>query len=309
MHAPATPSAEIDPASRTSGQLLALLAVLIWAGWLPATSVAVAEGISAVDLCLLRYGVPALLLAPVLLRTGLYPRGVPPLAMLALMGWGAPFVLLLSTALGRASVLHASALVPCTMPLIAAAASWLIFGEPVARARRPGMVLIGIAAALVLLSILTGDGTTDLATMGLLLLACCGWAAYTVAFRRSGLKAVEATAFVCFYSTLLVLPVLAFTGSALSEVSLSSLAFHITAQGILSGFVAAVAYGLAIDRLGMAPAAAFSVLVPVMATVVAYFWMGEVPSALDCFALGVGTLGVAIVNGLIRLPRRAQAEL
>ncbi len=280
------------------GYALAALAVFIWAAWLPATRVAVADGITPLDLCLLRYGIPALLLAPVWWRLGLMPKGLPPLVFLAMMGWGAPFVYLISTGLSRASVAHASTLVPCMMPLIAAFGSWIIYGERIARQRLVGMGFIAIAALCVLASVLSGAGTADLGTLGILLLAATGWASYSVAYRRSGLTAMQAAALVFIWSTIIIAPFILLTGSGLPDIPLSRIAFHGTAQGIFSGFIATIAYGLAINRLGMSRAASFSVLVPVLATILAFFWIGERPSALDTVALAIGTIGVAIVNGV-----------
>lgn len=280
------------------GYALAALAVVIWAGWLPATRVAVADGITPLDLALLRYGVPALMLAPVWWRLGLFPKGLSPLIFLAMMGWGAPFVFLIATALTRASVAHASTLVPCTMPLIAATASWVVYGEKIGPQRLIGMALIAVAALCVLGSVLIGAGNADLTTIGILLLASSGWAAYTVAFRRSGLTPMQAAALIFVWSTILLVPLIAFTGSGLPDVPLTTIAFHATAQGVFSGFVATIAYGLAINRLGVPRAASFSVLVPVLATVLAVVWIGERPSALDTVALTIGTLGVTIVNGV-----------
>lgn len=282
---------------------LALVAVVIWAAWLPATRIALDDGLGPADISLLRYAVPALLLAPVCWRTGLRPDGVPVPLLIAMMCWGAPFVLLLSAGLERASVVHTAALVPCTMPVIAAVASWVLYGERIARARLLGMALIGFAALCVLGSVLSGSDTTDLTAIGLLLLASCGWAAYTVAYRRSGLTAMQAAAVVFAWSTLLLVPLVLLKGSALGQLSLASLVFHVTAQGVLTGCVATIAYGLAINRLGVPRAASFSVLVPVLATLLAVVWIGETPSLIDSIALGVGTLGVAIVNGAVSFRR------
>lgn len=281
------------------GPVLALVAVVIWAAWLPATRLAIEDGLGPVDIALLRYGVPTIMLVPVWWRTGLLPRGLPIPLLLAMVCWGAPFAILLSAGLTRASVAHAAALVPCTMPVIAATGAWAIYGERIPAARRIGIVLIGLAASCVLVSILMrGGGVEDMATVGVLLLASAGWAAYSVAYRRSGLTAVQAAAVVFVWSTLLCVPLVFLTGTGLTQVSGSALMFHIGAQGILSGFAATIAYGLAINRLGVPRASSFSVLVPVLATVLAFFWLGERPSVLDGIALGIGTLGVAIVNGV-----------
>ncbi len=282
-----------------TGVLLMLLAVIIWAAWLPATRIAIADGLGPVDIAVLRYAVPAALLTPVWWRIGLLPKGMPPSILLAMLCWGAPFALLTSTGLQRASVAHTAALIPCTMPVIAAFGARLIYGEHITRERSIGIALIAGAAACVLVTVLAGDSTTDLPTIGILLVASAGWAAYTVAYRRSGLGAVEAAAVVFVWSSLMLIPAIFVAGSGLGQLSVSALGFHIIAQGILSGFVATIAYGVAIDRLGVPRAASFSVLVPVLATVMAFLWIGEEPSLLDIVALAIGTLGVAVVNGVV----------
>jgi len=295
--------ARTKPVHDTAGMAFALLAVIIWAAWLPATRIAIADGLGPADIALLRYAIPAVMLAPVCWRTGLMPTGVSPAMLLAMFCWGAPFVLLISAAMERASVAHTAAMVPCTMPVIAALAARAFFGERIPRERRIGILLIAIAAGGVLVSALSGGGTTDLPTIGLLVLASCGWAAYTVAYRRSGLTAMQAAAVVFAWSTLLLVPVVLLGGTGLTDLPPSSLLFHATTQGVLSGLVATIAYGLAINRLGVPRAASFSVLVPVLATTMAVFWIGETPSLLDGIALAIGTSGVAVINGVISLRR------
>lgn len=286
-----------------AGVLLVLLAVVIWAAWLPATRIAIRDGLGPVDIAFLRYAVPAVMLAPVWWRVGLLPKNIPLPTMLAMLGWGAPFVLLTATAMERASVAHTAALIPCTMPVLAAFGSRVIYGEHIAKERRFGIVLIAVAAACVLVTVLKGGTTTDLPAVGLLLLASAGWAAYSVAYRRSGLTPMQAGAVVFLWSTLMLIPALFLTGSGIGALAPSALGFHVVAQGLLSGFLATIAYGLAIDRLGVPRAASFSVLVPVLATVMAILWIGEEPSLLDIVALGIGTLGVAVVNGVVSLRR------
>ena len=67
-----------DPSRPALGLLAAAAAVTIWAGWIVAVRGAVSgpAGLSPADLALLRYGAPALLLAPVWIRLGPLPRGV-----------------------------------------------------------------------------------------------------------------------------------------------------------------------------------------------------------------------------------------
>ncbi len=62
------------PGRSALGALSALSVVLIWASWLVSTRHSVGAGLGPLDLSLLRYGIPALVLAPVWWRTGIFPR-------------------------------------------------------------------------------------------------------------------------------------------------------------------------------------------------------------------------------------------
>ena len=278
------------------GYACIVTAVLIWAGWMAATRLAVTQEIEPLDLALLRYGVPALALAPWWLRRGLLPKGVPIVALLAMMGWGAPFVILMAYAMETASVAHTAAIVPCMMPLIAAALGYAVYGDRLGRSQRIGFAAIGIGAACVLLPLLAAGDATALGHIGLLMLCALGWASFTTAYRSSGLTALEAAGLVCVYSTLALAVAIPMVGSSLTGLDWELVAFHATTQGLLSGAVATIAYGLAIERLGRCRASSFSALVPGLAALIAYLWLRETPSALDIVALAFASLGVAFVN-------------
>ena len=92
-------------------------------------------------------------------------------------------------------------------------------------------------------------------------------------------------------------------GAAFLPMTQQQILFNVFAQGFLSGFVAVILYTIAIARLGAARAASFSVLMPVTGALFAWAWLGEQPLSGDWLALVLGTLGVAVVNGLIRWPK------
>ena len=79
MSAVCTPSAQSTP-FRVSGTAIGVAAglgaVAIWAGWIVATRHAVGHGLEPAAVGLLRFAIPALVFAPVWLRTGLKPRTV-----------------------------------------------------------------------------------------------------------------------------------------------------------------------------------------------------------------------------------------
>jgi len=273
-----------------------LTAVVIWAGWMVATRFAVNESIAPLDLAMLRYGVPAICLAPWWWQCGILPRQTPLWALAMMMGWGAPFVIFMAMAMETASVAHVAAIVPCMMPLLAAAMSFTIFGERFGLSEKIGFGLIALGAAFIIVPLVLGGDGVALGHIGLLMLCALGWASFSVAFRRSGLTPPQAAGLVCLYSTLVVGALLFWAGSSLTELDWQVIAFHGTAQGLLSGAVATIAFGIAIQTLGPPRAASFSALVPGLAAIIAYLWLGEVPTMLDTVALGFASLGVAFAN-------------
>ncbi len=271
-------------------------AVIIWAGWMVATRFAVNEAVAPLDLALLRYGVPAVCLAPWWLQCGPLARGVPRWALVMMMGWGAPFVIFMAMAMDTASVAHVAAIVPCMMPLLAGAMSFAIFGERFGLSEKIGFGLIALGAAFIIIPLAGAGNGVALGNIGLLILCALGWASFSVAFKRTGLTPPQAAGLVCLYSTVAVGALLVWVGSSLSEMDWQVIAFHGTAQGLLSGAVATIAYGFAIQTLGPPRAASFSALVPGLAAIIAYVWLGEIPTPLDITALALASLGVAFAN-------------
>ena len=280
----------------TKGYTSILTAVLIWAGWMVATRFAVNEAVAPLDLALLRYGVPAICLAPWWMQCGVLARGVPRWALLMMMGWGAPFVIFMAMAMETASVAHVAAIVPCVMPLFAGAMSYAIFGERFGLSEKIGFGLIALGAAFIIIPLVGAGDEAALGNIGLLMLCALGWASFSVAFKRSGLTPPQAAGLVCLYSTIAVGALLVWVGSSLSDMDWQVIAFHGTAQGLLSGAVATIAFGVAIQSLGPPRAASFSALVPGLAALIAYLWLGEVPTALDTIALILASLGVTFAN-------------
>ena len=280
-----------------------LTAVTIWGWWMSATRVAATEGIAPLDVALLRYSIPALLLSPVWIATLRKLRVAPRWSLIAMLGWGAPFVWLVTASLQDAKVIYMATIVPCTMPIFAVLAERVFFKHHPTRTQRVGFAFIALAAFLVLIDAFNATSGVTTQSVGFMLLAAAGWAAYVVAFRHTGLTAAEGAAWVCTASTVIVLSIKLYGGGSLLPLTTEQLVFHSISQGVLSGFVAVILYTIAIQRLGPARAASFSVLMPTMGVLFAWAWLGEIPSAYNIVALLLGTAGVAVVNGLVSRSR------
>lgn len=279
------------------GYVSILTAVLIWSGWIVATRHAMLEARTPLDIALLRYGTPALLLAPICFRKGFFPPGESPLRLIVMtIGWGGPFVLLISTGVQWVDASLFGPLVPGLLPLVVALWERGVEGRPVTPGRGLGLVFILTAVALILVPAMIGGDSGVLTGAPFLLCACCGWSAFTIAFRRTGLTGLEAAAYVCVYSTPFLLIAAFIFGSDLPEFGLFEMAWHVTMQGVLSGMVSVAAYGYAVKALGLGRASAFTCLVPVIAAVGGWFFLSEAVGLAGWAAAISACIGVLLVN-------------
>jgi drug/metabolite transporter (DMT)-like permease len=291
-------AASIDR-SRWVGMAAALATVTIWAAWIALTRKGVTTSLAPVDMALLRYSVPSLVLLPVLwrIRPALEQAGaLRSLVMIA--GSGAPFFLVCSTGMALAPAADIGALLPGTMPLFVALFGFLFLRERVGALRLLGFALIFAGAVAVAVGGIGHEG----AWWGypLLLAAASMWACYTLGFRRSGINAWQSAAIVNAGSILLLLPVLFFSEtSRLLDAPLHDILLQGVVQGLLSGLLALVCYGAAVRRLGASNAAAFAALAPGLAALFGVPLLGEIPSLLSLAAILIVGFGVALASGAI----------
>jgi len=227
--------------------------------------------------------------------------------LVGLLSFGAPFFLLVGYAMRYAPAADAPPLLSGTMPLIVAGVA-LAFGEKFGLMRKFGLALIGASAfAIVAASVISGNPAWH---GHLLLLGAAGlWALYTLAFKRSGLSAVEAAAFVAVWSAILLLPLGA---PALIRDAmhghLTDVVVQAGVQGVLSGVFAIVFYGLAITRLGASRGAAMTALVPPFAAMLGIPLLGEWPGLPTIVAIILTTVGVALAAGAFDGWRRTHSR-
>jgi len=286
-----------------AGYAGAAVTVLIWATWVVATRHTAATPLGTIDIGLIRYGVPAILLAPVWLRTGLLPKGVPlRLVVVMVAGAGALFFQITAAALHVTPAAPGGILLGGSMPLATALIGMVLFGERPDRMRLAGLGAIVLGVVILLAASLQKSGMT-MTGFVLLPLGAVLWAGFTHAFRRSGLSALEGAALVAAWSFLIHLGLAAVFGTHLAAASLPDLALQVASQGILSGLVATFAYGTAIRALGGSQAAAFTAITPVLATLGGAVFLGESFGAAEMAAALVVGAGVALSTGVFS-PKR-----
>lgn len=274
-----------------------IFAVLIWSGWIIATRESVTRNLLPIDIAILRYGVPALFLAPVWLKKGIFPKGESQL-LLAIMtiGWGGPFVYFISKGLLHVPAYLFGPLVPGLLPMVVTAFGILVLREKVSGLRWLGLGFIAAAVVLVIAPSLVSGEIDILAGAPWLMTAACGWAAFTLAYRYTNLTGVEAAAYVCLYS----LPLLALgayvDGSQILSLPLDEMLWQGFIQGILSGIGSVIGYAYAVRSLGLPRASAFTSLVPPLAAVGGWLILGEAVSLAGWASVICACLGVYVVN-------------
>ncbi len=281
------------------GIISALGAILIWAGWIVATRYA-AQTLDISIVALLRYGIPALALMPLWLRTGLVPRSVPNKVLFALIvGAGTPFFLLAAFGMRFAPAAEVGPLLPGTMPLFVALLAGLFYHEHMSLLRKGGFALIAAGVVTIVgLQIVTAT-PTDLSGHVFILISALFWAIYTIALRRSGLSAFEATALISVWSAIMLVPfgtmplIEALQAGRTGEIAVQALV-----QGLLSGVVATILFANAILRLGASRAAAIAALLPALVAIFAIPVLGEIPDAVALIGIVMTSFGVAFASGV-----------
>ena len=163
--------------SRVAAGLLAgLAAALIGGAWQVVTRQSTTTTIAPADLAILRYGIPTLVLLPVLLRVGLVPRRLSRrLLALMVIGAGLPFGLVAMTGSMFAPATHMGVLMAGASPLFATALAWVLWRERPDRWRAFGLACM--ALGVVLLGSRSFSGPSSGAWQGdlLFLLAAVLW--------------------------------------------------------------------------------------------------------------------------------------
>lgn len=301
---------EVDPDKRI-GALAWVVTVAVAASWQLATRFAVTTTLTPVDLAVLRYCLPAVMLLPVLVRRGFWPGTVSPVLMvLIIAGGGLPFGLLGMAGAQFAPASHMGAIVPGSMPIFVTLLSAIVFEERFDRARLFGLGAIILGVGCVVGAALTGIAGGPSVVIGdaLFGLAGASWAVYTVAYRKSGVDAWYGAALICFWSAVLVVPVWAMLpGTQLLAAPIPDVALQVLAQGVLAGIVGLVAYGAAIRHLGASLAAVSGAAVPALTALGGIALLGEPLTALTAMGIVLvagGLWAYAGAPGLARAMKR-----
>lgn len=289
-----------DTAARIGGVLAGLGAATIWSGWYVLARHGVTSGgMAPSDLAALRF----LVATPILLfyvRRFPFTAGQLPSALLMALGVGPAFVIVVSTGFLHAPANFGGALSAVSGVLFTLIGSRLLLKERLYRAQLTG---IAMAVAGLILLVLTGEGggSPNYFLVGGLL-----WAAYSIAFKRSGLSALEAVTAVAVLSAIVYLPAYFWVaGGRLWQVPAQEIVVQGLGQGVLTGILALALHARAVAALGATNGALFQSLVPAFTLILAFAFLGERPTHPETLAIGIILVGVHLA---LARSQRAAAE-
>ena len=296
------------PKTRTLGLVAALVTVTIWAAFMLVTRFAVKSSFTVEELLILRLVPGALVMAPVMWRLGVIPRGQSwPRAAMLMVGASAVFPFVVSKGLAYAPASDGGALAPGMLPFWTALAAYALAGEIPGPRRRLGLAMI-LAGAMVVSLWQILAGADDGAWKGhLMFLTGSGfWAVYSVIFRQSGLSPLRGLVIGLFWGTLLVTPLLLATGNvSFATASLGDIAVMIVLQSFLIGILAMFLFAYAVRILGAAETAAFGALTPILTLLGGVAILGETVTPLKIIGVALVAAGVFMASGVLSSYRSA----
>jgi drug/metabolite transporter (DMT)-like permease len=286
------------------GLLTALAAALIGSSWQLVSRHGVTTTLGPLELATLRYGVPTVVLLPLLFKTGLLPRATPKLILLLLvLGGGLPFGLVVLAGVQWAPAAHLGVFMAGSVPLFTAIGGWWVDGKRVTGVRLVGLALIVCGMGAFGLSSFANLAETWRGDL-MFFAAAMLWAIYSLAFGRSGLNPWQGAAVVNAWSALLLLPILAVWGAPkLLSAPGQDVALQAAGQGVVAGLLGLVTYMAAIARLGAGRASLSAALVPLLTALGAAWLLREALTPSTLVTVGLVMSGVVLASGAVTARR------
>ena len=285
------------------GTLVALgFLVVLWASAFPAIKIGL-EGYGPAHLTLLRHAVASLAFVPFLLvfRRRMRParRDVPAFVGLGVVGMS---VYHLALNFGEVHVsAGATSLIIATAPALTALVAWGLTGD-----RLPPLGWVGSAVSFTGVALIVlGDGAVGRIhpAAGLILVSALATAFFAVLQRPmlQRYRPLEVTAFVTWGGTL---PLLAFAPGVASAVLAAPPAstWAVVHLGVVPSAIAYTLFAIALSRAPAPIVTSFLYLVPVVALLLSWWWLGEVPSSLTVVGGAVAVIGLVLVQRSKRRP-------
>jgi drug/metabolite transporter (DMT)-like permease len=271
------------------------LTLVLWAS----AFAGIRAGLTAYDpatMALLRFGVASIALAIYAVVTKVRLPARQDLPRLAVAGFLGITVYHLALNYGERSVeAGAASLIVASAPVWTSLLATLFLGERLRLLGWAGIALSFIGAALISLG--QGDGLSLNLGVGLVLLAAISQSTYFVIQKPilRSYRAIEVVSYVTWVGTLMLL---VFLPGLITDMQAAPLdaTLAVVYMGIGPGAVAYAAWAYVLSRMQASTASSLLYVVPVIAFIIAWFWLGEIPTYMSIVGGALALAGVALVN-------------
>jgi drug/metabolite transporter (DMT)-like permease len=294
-------TAALATRERRLGWLCALSVLLIWVTFQLVGRLATRQTLTPWDVTALRHIGAFLAVLPIAIRRGL-PR-LPPLraaAIVATSAFGFPIGAYVGFSV--APVELGAVILFGALPIVTALTGWLLFRERPSRARLASLPVIGTGIALIGLD--TVDGIHPIGLGGACFFVatfCLGL--FTLLLRRWRIPALDAMLTLSLFGAPIYLPVWwLFLPSTLAGASINAMIAQVVVQGMVTAVLAMFLYSRAVNALGAGPPTLVAALVPGMASLGAWWLLGEPLDAVGLAGVVIASVGMAM--GVVRFGRR-----
>ena len=249
-----------------------LAVVLIWSGWITLSRLGVHSQLQPSDITLLRYWTALLVVAPMVVRYQWRRYSLLQYLVIGL-GVGFPYTMLSFYGLKVIPAAHAGVLVNGMLPVLGAAAAWLLFRQRIAPHRYAAIGLIFLSNL-----IMSGDFSLSINQgVGIVLLLS---AAVCYTFHMTGIRLwqvrwQDVLVIVPVVNVLLFTPIWFFMPSGLHQSGYHDMAVQAVYQGVIVNVIALMCVAYAIRHLGTITVALFMSFVPVTTAILAWVVLGE----------------------------------
>ncbi len=287
-----------------AGPAALLATVLLWSSFALTTRALGTSGLTTLDLALLRFATPLVLLAPWVAGALRRARRERMSTLALLLVGGLPHFLVFTVGAHLTSAGLTGLLVPGTVPLFVTLLLLRRRGVPQGRVVALALITGGVAVSASTMSSARGSvGVLALLAAGLL------WAVYTLALARTTLGLLDVVALVSLGSTVgvVVAAVLGLGPSALlggtaaaSEVLATALLL-----GVGTGIASTLCYAQAVRRLGSGAGAVAGASSPVLTATLAAPLLGEPLGPVLAVGLVLVVMGIVLFHTSGRTPSPA----
>lgn len=256
--------------NRQQGYAFALVAALIWTGFILVSRMGGISELLAYDVIAIRYITCASILLPIWWFKFRFTLFTPRLIISSLIG-GLAYTLCAFSGFQLASASHAAILLPGMMPLFIIVLSFFLNKEShgVQKWLGIGVITLGVvvlfAGELGLFNGALKLNTTTLLGDGWLVAAAFFWALFSVLIKRWQITPWQVTVSLALLTCLFYLPVYTvFLPKALSAASWTDILLQAFYQGVMATIVQMIIYVKAVQKIGPSNMGAVMSIVPVL---------------------------------------------